>query len=289
MRLWSSSLLPDPVVPAARPWGPSRRRSMLTGPAAPAPIGAPSAPVPRTAAQRCSTWPTSGSGISSRSRSRTRRGTSPVAVAAVASLSGASRRADLVREVRRQAVDDEARDHVAALGEGDRPGVALVLDADDRAALPGEVLGDSGAPRCTRHRTAGRRPAAARERAEGSGRASRDDDEDPRGRTLVAHAPLGTQPARGDQVVDDLEQRPYVLGVGCDCACPGDPGEQRLGVRQPPQPRPLALRRGLRRRQQPDDRQVTRAVQHGGLDDEPAQQRGTPAWGSPRRQGPRSW
>ena len=36
--VWSSSDLPDPVVPATRPCGPSRRRSTANGPSVPAPM-----------------------------------------------------------------------------------------------------------------------------------------------------------------------------------------------------------------------------------------------------------
>ena len=69
IRVWSSSLLPDPVVPATRPWGPSLARSTTSGPLSLSPM---TAAVDRPERrQPAAIWAGAGGSRPSSSRSRT--------------------------------------------------------------------------------------------------------------------------------------------------------------------------------------------------------------------------
>ena len=89
-------------------------------------------------------------------------------------------------------------------------------------------------------------------------------------RVAEADAPLGLDAALGDEVVDDLEHGPHVVGFGADGAAAGHARQQRLGVGEPAGPAPPV---GLVARGEHHDGEVAGRVEHRGLHDEPAQQR----------------
>ena len=173
--------------------------------------------------------------------------------------------------VERDAVADDAGDGVAGRGDRHRHLVGQLGGVHDRTALAGQVLGRRGAEDGVdpELRSAGEH---AGQRRAGDVDGTRDDEQDLRGPEGVAEADvaLGLDAPLGDEVVDDLEHRSDVIALGPHRAAARHPGQQRLGVGEPPGPGPLV---GAVARGEHHDGQVARRVEGGGLHDQPAQQR----------------